>query len=140
MDNLKASVKANLKDIIFKNFGYKVVSFLAALALWSGFVGRGEFVLDLDLGVNYLLPNGIVLQSPADTIRVKMKGPEMAMKKYSRHIKTVTIDLINYSAGTHQVRITRRQLELPPGIQILDVRPEILEVNLVKANGVDHGN
>ena len=133
-------LKTTLKDLIFKNFGYKVVSFLAALALWSGFVGRGEFVLDLDLGVNYLLPSGLVLQAPSDIVRVKLKGPEMAMKKYSRHIKTITLDLINYSVGTHQVRVTRKQLELPPGIQIIDVKPEILDINLVKAGGSDHGS
>ncbi|MDZ4662668.1 MAG: hypothetical protein SGJ18_13730 [Pseudomonadota bacterium] len=140
MDNIKTTVKANLKDLITKNFGYKVVSFLAALALWSGFVGRGEFILDLDLGVNYLLPSGMTLQSPSEVVKIKMKGPEMAMKKYSRHIKTVTIDLFSYSTGTHQVRVTRKQLELPPGIQILEVKPEFLDINLVRPNGVTYGN
>lgn len=135
MENLKIKTR----KIIFNNFGYKVVSFLAALALWSGFVGRGEFNLDLDLSVNYLLPSGYILQGPIEVIRVRMKGPEMAMKKYSRHIKTVTVDLINYSAGTHQVRVTRKQLELPPGIQILEVKPEYLDINMVKAEGVRGG-
>ena len=133
-------IKVTVKNLVIKNFGYKLVSLLAAMALWSGFVGRGEFILAIDLGVNFLLPSGVALQAPTEIIRVKLKGPEMAMKKYSRHTKTVTVDLINYSAGFHQVKVTRRQLDLPPGIQVIDIKPEFLDVNLVKPEGQSHGN
>ncbi len=129
-----------IKKIFTRNLGYKMVSFLAALALWSGFVGRGEYVLDVELGINYLLPAHFTIHNPPEILRVKMKGPEMAMKKYSRHNKSITVDLVGFASGEHQIPISRKHLELPPGIQVLNVKPDVLLIRMSRVEGARDGN
>lgn len=132
--NLKA-----LQNIILKNFGFKVVSFIAALALWSGFVGRGEYILDVEMGINYLVPSNYTLRSPPEYLKIKLKGPEMAMKKFSRKNRTISINLSGKPPGQHQVTITRELLDLPPGMQVLSLRPEVLSLEMISPEEVPRG-
>ncbi len=130
---------SSLQKIILKNFGFKVVSFIAAVALWSGFVGRGEYILDVEMGINYLVPNNSTLRAPPDYVKVKLKGPEMAMKKFSRKNRTININLSGKPPGGHQVSVTRQLLDLPPGMQVLSIRPETLNLEMISTEGVTHG-
>ncbi|OQW51324.1 MAG: hypothetical protein A4S09_10350 [Proteobacteria bacterium SG_bin7] len=124
-----------LQSLILKNFGFKVVSFIAALALWSGFVGRGEYILDVEIGINYLVPSNYSLRSSPNFVKITLKGPEMAMKKFSRKSRTVDVNLTGKTPGHHQVTVTRELLDLPPGMQVLSVRPEVLNLEMFLTEG-----
>ena len=128
-----------VQSMILKNFGFKVVSFIAAFALWSGFVGRGEYIMDVEMNLKILVPAHYTLRSSPDYIKVKLKGPEMAMKKFSRKDRTINIDMTGKPPGEHQVTITRSLLDLPPGMQVLSVRPEVLNLEMISSEGVGRG-
>lgn len=128
-----------VQNLVLKNFGFKVVSFIAALALWSGFVGRGEYILDMEVGVNYLVPNNYSLRTPPNYVKLTLKGPEMAMKKFSRKNRTMNVNLSGKPPGQHQIMITRELLDLPPGMQVLSVRPEILNLEMFSTEGEPRG-
>jgi len=129
-----------LYKVFFENFGYKLVSFLAALALWGGFVGRGHFVLDLELDLNYLLPANFALQRPPEkTLHVRLKGPEALIKKYSQRTKAATIDLVGLSEGVNLYHISDSVLSLPPGIKVLSISPSSLAIHLVRIDGENSG-
>ncbi len=128
----------SLQKLVLKNFGFKFVSFIAAVALWSGFVGRG-YILDVEVGINYLIPTNYTLRSSPDYVKIKLKGPEMAMKKFSRKNRTLDIDLSGRAPGVHHIPVTRDLLGLPPGVNVLSIRPEILNLEMVNAEGVTHG-
>ncbi len=116
-----------------------MVSFIAALALWSGFVGRGEYILDMEVGINYRFPRNYSLRSSPNFVKVTLKGPEMAMKKFSRKSRAIDVDLLGKSPGQHQVVITRELLDLPPGMQMLSVRPEVLNLEMFSTEGEPRG-
>lgn len=129
-----------IKRLFSKNLGFKIVSFIAAFALWSNFVGRGEYILDIDVNINYQIPNSYSIKSSPEYLKIRLKGPDMAMKKFSRNSPGINIDLQGKPPGEHLIEVTRAMLDLPPGVQLLFTEPRIIRVVVIGAEGSANGH
>jgi YbbR domain-containing protein len=125
-------MKVRIKNIVFDNFSYKVVSLFIALILWLTILGRRDFVLTKVLDVE-IMPrqDRIVLSQSADTVKVKVSGPRTALKKFieSGLSQLVSIDTAGRE-GSFDVDVPLQKIDVPFGVKVLSVKPSKIQVQV----------
>jgi YbbR domain-containing protein len=120
------------KNWIFENGSYKLVALFVTLILWVTILGRRDFVLSKDMDIEFLLPRSIAVASNVDRrVTVKVSGPRMALKKFAQNPGTITVDLGKAQLGQVRAVISARAVDVPFGVKVLSVTPDVLNVNLV---------
>jgi hypothetical protein len=125
------------RNSITENGSYKLVAVFVTLILWVTILGRRDFVLSKEMDVEFLLPRSAAIAEPvADRrVTVKVSGPRVALKKFAQNPGTITIDLGRSQLGGVRAFITPRNVEVPFGVKVIAVSPDIVNVTLVKAHG-----
>ena len=120
---------------ITHNFSYKMVALFISLILWLTILGRRDFVLskkiDIELQTN---PNQVVAAQTADNIRVKVSGPRAALKKFmdNPQSQSILIDISQRGEGVLDVDVPLNKIEVPMGVRIMGVRPNVIRAEVVK--------
>lgn len=128
--------KYTVHDFVFENWSYKLVALFIALMLWLTILGRRDFVLSKNVEVEVLAGAGYVVSTQSvDSVRVKVAGPRMALKKFmdSGLSQQVTIDASRSSDGDYEFEIPEKKIDVPFGVKVLSVRPEIVRVSIRKS-------
>lgn len=133
---------ADWRNKILENGSYKLVALFVTLILWVTILGRRDFVLSKDMDIEFLLPRTIAV---AETNRerrvtVKVSGPRVALKKFAANPGTITIDLGRQAEpGPVKAVITTRNVEVPFGVKVLSVTPDVINIHLI-ASSPDDGS
>ncbi len=129
------------KSWITENGSYKLVALFVTLILWVTILGRGDIVMTKEIGLEFLLPNSMVLAEQRDMrISVEVAGPRMALKKFAQNPGMITVDLSRNKAGKNRAVISPKNVEVPFGVRVRAVKPEWVDVKLVPvANEIDDG-
>jgi len=119
--------------MIFDNLSYKVVSLFVALILWISILGRRDFVTTKEMEVNFILAPGYTVSAQShDRIKVKLSGSQPILKKYKDTLKSIVFDLSENQEGLIEVDIPNNRIEVPEGVRVLSVRPNVLRVEISK--------
>lgn len=120
-----------LKSLLFDNFAYKTVSLFVALVLWLAILGRRDFVSTKEVELLFTPAKGhMVMSQSADKIKVKISGSQAIIKKNRERFQSIMIDASSYPSGIHDVDISNQSFDLPPGIRILSVRPNVVKIEI----------
>ena len=134
--NLVIKKNENYKMIhhwIFDHFSFKVVSLFVALILWVSILGRRDFVTTKEIEINFITNPALTLVSQShDRIRVKLSGSQALLKKYKDSFKSISLDISQEIEGTSEIEIPTYKIELPSGLKVLSVRPNLIKVELSK--------
>ncbi len=123
------------QDLVFENGSYKLVALFVTLILWVTILGRRDFMLSKDIDVDFLLPKNLIIAESIDRrVSVKVSGPRIAIKKFAQNPGTITLDLARAHTGSNRVVITAKNIEVPFGVKVVSVTPDIMNVSLVRAN------
>ena len=134
---MKRSLSREWKNWVFENGSYKLVALFVTLILWVTILGRRDFVLSKDMDVEFLLPRSVAIapapgQKDVDRhVTVKVSGPRMALKRFAQNPGTITIDLGKSQPGPVQAIITPRSVEVPFGVKVMSVTPNLVAATLV---------
>ncbi len=134
-------MKRRWSGIITENFSYKVVALFISLILWLTILGRRDFVLSKNIDVDLVTAPGTqVVAQTTDHIKVKVSGPRSSLKKFleSSLSQSITLDISQKGEGVVYVDIPLNKIEVPIGVRILGVRPNQIQVEVVKAKGATH--
>ncbi len=128
------------KSKALENLSYKIVAFFVTLILWITILGRRDIVLTKEVDLEFLLPPAMsLIENNIDRkIEVKVSGPRIALKKFAQNPGTITVDLSRSQAGLNRALITPRNVEVPFGVKVLSVYPEVVNVTLVRAHSSGH--
>lgn len=123
------------KAWILENGSYKLVALFVTLILWVTILGRRDFVLSKDMDVEFLLPHSIAIAEAnvKRQVTVKVSGPRMALKKFAQSPGTITIDLAKSRPGPVRAIITPQTVEVPFGVKVMSIVPDVIVVTLVAA-------
>lgn len=126
---------AEWKRWIFDNGSYKLVALFVTLILWVTILGRRDFVLSKDMDVEFLLPRSITIAESniERRVTVKVSGPRMALKKFAANPGTITVDLMKSQPGPARALITPKNVEVPFGVKVLSVNPDLIRLTLIPA-------
>ena len=123
------------KDRMVENGSYKLVALFVTLILWVTILGRRDFMLSKDIDVDFLLPKNLIIAETIDRrVSVKVSGPRIAIKKFAQNPGTITLDLARSHSGSNRIVITSKNIEVPFGVKVVSVTPDIINVSLVRAN------
>ncbi len=137
---MKRSGTKEWKNWIFENGSYKLVALFVTLILWVTILGRRDFQLSKDMDLEFLLPQSMAIAADGleRKVTVKVSGPRMALKKFSSNPGSITIDLVRSQPGPVRALITPRNVEVPFGVKVISINPDVVNLSLV-ATGVDDG-
>ena len=112
----------------FRNLGLKFLSTLVAFLLWL--IVAGERVVErvMRAPVEFQnLPAGLELVgSPPDTVEVRLRGSSGALSRMAAGDMSAVIDLATARPGRRLFHITQSQVNVPYGIEIVQVGPSTL--------------
>ena len=112
----------------FRNLGLKFLSTLVAFLLWL--VVAGERVVErvMRAPVEFQnLPAGLELVgNPPDTVEVRLRGSSGALSRIAAGDMSAVIDLSTARPGRRLFHITQSQVNVPYGINIVQVGPSTL--------------
>ncbi|MBV2167852.1 MAG: hypothetical protein KUL82_04010 [Bdellovibrio sp.] len=134
-------MKRRWSGIVTENFSYKVVALFISLILWLTILGRRDFVLSKNIDVDLVTAPGTqIVAQTTDHIKVKVSGPRSSLKKFleSSLSQSITLDISQKGEGVVYVDIPLNKIEVPIGVRILGVRPNQIQVEVVKAKGATH--
>ena len=122
-------------DWAFENGSYKLVALFVTLILWVTILGRRDFQLSKDMDLEFLLPQTLTVanQGVERKVTVKVSGPRMALKKFSSNPGSITVDLVRSQAGPVRALITPRNVEVPFGVKVISINPDVVNLTLVTA-------
>jgi len=122
-----------VKSMFLDNLSYKVVSLFVALILWISILGRRDFVTTKEMDVNIIVGSNYVVSAQShDRIRVKISGSQPILKKYKDALKSIVFDLSDSQEGLVEIDIPNTRIDVPDGIKVLSVRPNVLRVEISK--------
>lgn len=123
------------QNLIFENGSYKLVALFVTLILWVTILGRRDFMLSKDVEVDFLLPKNLIIAENIDRrVSVKVSGPRIAIKKFAQNPGTITLDLARAHIGNNRIVITAKNIEVPFGVKVISVTPDIINAALIRSN------
>lgn len=123
-----------LKEFFSENLSYKVVSLLIAVILWITILGRRDFVYTKTVDVEFRTAAGMsVVAQTADRVKVRVSGPRASLKKYmeSMSSQALVLDISDRGDGLIDVDVPLNKIEIPLGVKILGVRPNMIRAEVV---------
>jgi len=125
------SIKQKFKNIIFKNAGYKLLSFLIAVVLWLYITEEKNYEVSVNIPIIYtgISDNLILTGGVPDATSVKMLGNRTAIYSFLNRKPAFTVDLAGTEPGSILFRLNPEELHPPPFLKITKVNP--YELNLL---------
>jgi len=115
--------------MLLKNLSLKLFSLLLAVLLWLSLV-TGEFQ-EISLYVPVKLtniPDGLVAVTGEHLINVHAKGPRALVSEENFTDVNIEINVSEMKAGYNNAIITLDDIKMPPGIQVVDIQPQVIEI------------
>lgn len=121
---------------IFANWNLKLVAVASAVVLWFVIVGPQRSEVGMAVPLQYTnLPSGMEVTGQwMDRIDVRVRGSESGLASLNPGSIRAVVDLSSAVPGLNYFRITARNLQVPPGISIAQIRPSDLQLNIEVAS------
>jgi diadenylate cyclase len=100
--------------------------------VWFSFTRGLDTLITLEVPVEYMnrLPQMEILDTSVDSVRLNLSGSGSLIKSIRPAQVQVRIDLSKATTGTNTFTITQDKIALPPGVDLKQVMPANVEVNL----------
>jgi len=118
------------------NMPLKVLSLVASVFLWFVVVGPQRSEVGMSVPIQYTdLPPGMEITGKwMDRIDVRIRGSESGLTNIKQGSVRAVVDLSEVVPGLNFFRITEKNLQVPPGIKISQIRPSDLHLNIEAAS------
>ncbi len=128
--------KPKFRDMLMENLSYKIVSLFIAMILWLTIMGRRDLTLARSFEIEFkTAAQHRVVGQTTDQIRLRLSGPRSSLKELMGEVKgkTLEVDISDRGAGIFDIDVPVNRIEIPAGVRILSVRPNLVRVEVVKA-------
>ncbi|MGA6925758.1 MAG: diadenylate cyclase [Desulfosarcina sp.] len=109
-----------------------IICLVSITGIWFSFARGFETLVTLDVPVEFMNrdPQMEIFSASASSVKLQLGGSGTLIKSIRPDQVKIKLNLANAIAGSNQVPIARDSIALPPGIQLKQVDPQSLEVNL----------
>ena len=121
-----------LREQVLSNGTFKFVALVASVVLWLTVLGRKDAIVIKNFNIEYIVKeNYTISQKGNNFVRVKVKGPRVALQKFKTIEDSIAINLQKSGPGDYSVRIPKDGgLDLPLGVRILSIEPNEVRVKI----------
>ena len=109
-----------------------VICLVGVTTIWYSFARGFETLATLEVPVEFMNrdPKMELFSASASTVKLQLSGSGSLVRSVRPDQVKVKLNLINAVPGNNQVAITRDGIVLPPGIELMQLEPQTLEVNV----------
>lgn len=123
-------IKNDIISFFSNNKSTKIVAFIVTIILWLIVVNSKKIEILTDIPIKYLTSNETVIANEVPKfVQIRFIGPRSML----RELKTkffVSIDLRDKKLGFNVFRLKNEIVNVPLGIKVTDVYPELLSIKL----------
>jgi len=116
-----------VKNLLFKNIGWKLLSLALATLLWVAVASEPELSTFLTVRVEYknLSPDLEINSDIVETVQLEVRGPsgELRGMPDARQRYAVVLDMTGIEPGRHTFTINHADVRLPRGIELVRAIP-----------------
>jgi uncharacterized protein (TIGR00159 family) len=118
-------------------FWAKALAVALATGLWMAVAGQQSAEIALTVPVEYQrIAANVELQGDVPReVRVRLRGPQLALDAVRAGPTRVRVGLDNVRNGLNYVALSARHIDLPPGVELTDIRPSLLAIDVRKKDG-----
>ena len=126
------TTKEFLKVAFVKNWGAKLGALAMVSMAWLILASQQEVKISITAPVKHVnIPSELVLgEHSAKSVNLALSGSRNSIKSLKDQGIRVYVDLENLSSGTHQVRLSAKNIDLPLGLNVNNVSPKNIRVIL----------
>lgn len=135
-ESTPAGVRPSLLSRFKTNWELKTLSVVTAVFLWFMIVGPQRSELGMTAPIQYTnLPGSMEITGKwMDRIDVRIRGSESGLANLKPGSVRAVVDLSSVLPGLNYFRITTKNLQVPPGITISEIRPSDLHLSIEAAS------
>ena len=128
----EAAEKGGLKRQTTELVAAGLICLFSITGIWFSFARGLETLFTLEVPVEFMNrdPQMEIFSASASSVKLQLSGSGTLIKSIRPDQVKVKLNLANAVAGSNQVAISRDSITLPPGIQLKQVDPQALSVNL----------
>jgi YbbR domain-containing protein len=123
----------NIRNILFDNWGIKLVSLGMSLTLWFYVTSKGktEMTLTVPLELRNIPQNMAVVGNVTGSLEVRVQGQERGLRDITTGNRVSgVLDLSLAKVGENMVRISPDDIRRPTGVTIMHLSPAEIRVKL----------
>jgi len=112
-----------------------MVSFIFITSIWLSFTRGIDTLITLEIPVEYTNRQSDleIYDTSLTTVRLDLSGSGPLLKSVKSENVKVTVDLSNTQVGVNNCLISEKNISLPPGVFLKNIRPPYVEVTLDKS-------
>jgi diadenylate cyclase len=127
-----------LRNLLTYRLGAKALALGVALALWMAVAGQQSAEMALTVPIEYQrIATGVELRGeiPAE-VTIRLRGSQLALAALRASSLRLHVSLERVRDGLNYIALTAHHLDLPPGVELTDMRPAFLAIEVRKKEGV----
>lgn len=135
LQHKRESSSDRIRRMLFANLGLKFAALGLAAVVWSmSFLASGTTIRTVSAPVEFSnVPPGMqVAGQSTDALEVQLRGSPWIMESVNPGALVARFDLRTLQAGWQTMRFRPNSLNLPPGIVVDRVTPQILRVDIIR--------
>lgn len=121
------------RRLFFHNWHLKLFSLILAFLLWASYTSESQ------VEIGYLVPvefSGVseVLELSGDVpaqVHIRLRGRSAVLRRLTPADLAVTVSLDATPAGDTLILLSRQQIDLPPGVEVVRFSPSQIRIRLV---------
>ena len=124
--------KEFLKTALVKNWGAKFGALAIVSLAWLILASQQEVKISIIAPVKHVnIPSELVLgKHSAKSVSLALSGSRNSIKSVTDQGVRVYVDLKKMTSGTHQIRLSAKNIDLPLGVNVNNVAPKNIIINL----------
>jgi diadenylate cyclase len=118
--------------------GAKVLALGLALGLWMAVAGQQSAEIALTVPIEYQrIAAGVELRGEIPSeVTIRLRGSQLALAALRASSLRLRVSLDNVRDGLNYLALTAHHLDLPPGVELTDIRPAFLAIEVRKKDSV----
>ncbi|MEW6585815.1 MAG: CdaR family protein [Nitrospirota bacterium] len=120
-----------MKNLIFHNFGLKIVAVLLAVVLWLFVTSRGQSEMFIEVPIEFtnIPPRLEMVKQSSKVVTLNIKGQERFIKTVKPSDVRVSIDLSKAKKGESMYYINKDDIIVPGAITVANMNPSSVRVS-----------
>ena len=134
----EASHLTRLQRWLTYRLGAKALALTVAIGLWTAVAGQQSTEMGLTVPIEYQrIASGVELRGeiPAE-VGVRLRGSQLALAALRAGSVRLNVSLDRVRDGLNYIALTAHHLDLPPGVELTDLRPAFLAIEVRKKDSI----
>ena len=134
----EASHLTRLQRWLTYRLSAKALALTVAIGLWTAVAGQQSTEMALTVPIEYQrIASGVELRGeiPAE-VGVRLRGSQLALAALRAGSVRLNVSLDRVRDGLNYIALTAHHLDLPPGVELTDLRPAFLAIEVRKKDSI----